>query len=391
MRFEDHSPSGDRPDSGATPPPPPPPAPSDPGDRPRRRPTRSWSTPPPSPSPSPQRFDLPSSGEDWSFRGRRRFTDPAAVPVPGEVPPPPLDPPPTAMRPPRPSPALGAPSAAADLGAVTGLLGQLRAEVAQVRAALDAGAADRQATLVTGAELAATIEALGNTLGSGMATLLTEHRNLLARDLDAAADRILEELGQRLRATTGQTVDGVEERLRQVTSKALGDLGEQLDLRLDQLQTDVAGLRAVMLELPDQTAVAERIDHLVESVGSRPRDTGRVTPAVAAAVERSVGSALEPLTAELASLRRRISLRTEGGGAVELSDAQLEVLADRVAARLAGEAPPPARGGVPLLDEDLDADDGEDEAPPARSRRASTTAKKAVTAPAPAKRVARRR
>jgi hypothetical protein len=392
MRYEDHSPSGDRPGPDDVPPPPPAP---EPGAR-RRRPARSWSTPPP--STSPQRFDLPTGEDDWSFGGRRRFGVPPTGPTPGtEVPPPPpgAAAPPTPSRPPSLRTAIGAPPApSVDLGAVSALLGQLRSEVAQIRTALAAGAADRDGTLVTGGELAVTIEALGNTLGNGMATLLTEHRNLLARDLDAAADRILEELGQRLRTSTTQTVDGVEERLRQVTSKAVGDLSEQLDLRLDQLQTDVAGLRAVMLELPDQTAVAERLDQLVEAVGSaRNRDTTRVSPALGTAVERSVTAALEPLATELASLRRRITLRTKGDG-VELSDAQLEALADRVAARLAGTAAPSAgRSALPVADEDDeddlddldDLDDDSVEAPPIAPRTRATKA-----APA-AKRAGRRR
>jgi hypothetical protein len=278
---------------------------------------------------------------------------------------------------------------------VTALLGQLRAEVGQVRTALAAGAADRDTSLVTGAELATTIEALGTTLGNGMATLLTEHRNLLARDLDAAAERILEELGQRLRTSTTQTVDAVEERLRQVTSKALGDLSEQLDLRLDQLQTDVAGLRAVMLEIPDQTAVTERLDQIVDAVGSaRNRDTNRITPAMTAALERSVASALEPLeslTEEMQALRRRITLRTgTKAGAVDLSDAQLEALADRVAARLAGTAVPSATASararaVPVDDEDdegfpLDLalqEEPEVEEAPARRRPGKVAAKRA--------------
>ncbi len=376
MRFEDQAPSGDRPGSDAPPPPPPPPAP-EPGARPRRR-TRSWSTPPapPSAATTPRR-DVPISDEDWSLRGRRPLADTGAPPAP-------------------PAPPIAAPPPAADdLGPVTALLGQLRAEVGQVRTALAAGAADRDTSLVTGAELAATIEALGTTLGNGMATLLTEHRNLLARDLDAAAERILEELGQRLRTSTTQTVDAVEERLRQVTSKALGDLSEQLDLRLDQLQTDVAGLRAVMLEIPDQTAVTERLDQIVDAVGSaRNRDTNRITPAMTAALERSVASALEPLeslTEEMQALRRRITLRTgTKAGAVDLSDAQLEALADRMAARLAGTAVPSATASararaVPVDDEDdegfpLDLalqEEPEVEEAPARRRPGKVAAKRA--------------
>ncbi|HJR25659.1 MAG TPA: hypothetical protein VJ804_09310, partial [Acidimicrobiales bacterium] len=264
-----------------------------------------------------------------------------------------------------------------DLGPLTALLGDLRGELSQLRGALEASGASRDDSLVTGDELASTIEALGTTLGSGIAALLTEHRNLLARDVEGAAVRILEEVSQRLRATGSQVVDGVEERVRHVNAKSLGDVVEQVDLRLDQIQADVTGLRAVMLEIPDQTALAERLDQLAESVGSgRGRDTGRLTPAMAAAIERSVGNALdrvradleerlegiggggrgelpdadalETLTTEMAALRRRISLRTDARGeAVELSDRQLDDLADRIVARMGGDTAPAAGPEAP--------------------------------------------
>jgi hypothetical protein len=229
--------------------------------------------------------------------------------------------------PPTPPPAPG--TVSLDLGPVLGELRSLRVEVEQMRAAVATSPAEQGGTLVTGRELAASIEALGSALGNGMATLLTEHRNLLARDVDAAADRILEELAQRLRAGGSQTADAVEERLRLVTAKALGDLSEQVHLRLDQLQADVSGLRAVMLELPDQTAVSERLDHVVESVGT-----------------------VRSLTTEIAALRRRISVRGEARGDGELSDAQLDDLADRVADRLRTGAAGPSAGGPVVVDDE---------------------------------------
>lgn len=342
MRFEDQ-PSGDQPGTGAVPPPPPP-APADPAP-PRRRSPRSWSTPsstppppPPAPTPGPSRFTRPAAERDWSSPSRR--FDPSG-------------PAPSGDRPPRPQTALGAPPV--DLSPVLQQLRDLRADLAQVRAAVAdaAGAApSRDATMVTGAELAATIDALGSTLGNGMATLLTEHRNLLARDVDAAADRILEELAQRLRAGATQTADAVEERQRQVLAKSLNDLGEQLDLRLEQLQSDVAGLRAVMLELPDQTAISERLDHVVEAV-----------------------AATRTLTTEVAALRRRITVRadrTEEG----LSDERLDELADRVAARLRPATRARTRV-LPDVDEEpeeapepeAEAEVDEDERPAPRRRR----------------------
>ena len=357
MRFEDQSPSGDQPAPGAAPPPPP--VPADVEGR-RRRSPRSWS----SPAPAAPRVDRPATDRDWS-QGRR-FGEPPT----SERPEPPRP------APPRTAPLGSAPAGAlpVDLGPVLSQLRDLRGELGELRAALVTGAAERDSTLVTGPELASTIEALGATLGSGMATLLTEHRNLLARDIDAAADRILEELAQRLRTSGAQTVDALEERIRQVTGKAMGDLAEQLDLRLDQLQTDVTGLRAVMLELPDQTAVLERLDQVLEGLGST-----------------------RSLTSELSALRRRISVRGERGDAVELSADQLDALADRIAERLGGSSPSatprtrPSRTSRSVARPAAE-DDGEDEillAAPAEE--AADEDEAAESAPAPAKRAPTKR
>ncbi len=213
--------------------------------------------------------------------------------------------------------------------------------------------------------------------------------------------RILEELNQRLRVSGNQVVDGVEERVRHVNAKSLGDVVEQLDLRLDQIQADVTGLRAVMLEIPDQTAVVERLDKLAESVGpgSRGRETTRLTPAMSSAIDRAVAgplerleellddrlpdglggmsgedraalpdaATLEALTAEMLQLRRRITLRTDARGeAVELSDRQLDDLADRIVARMAGQ------------DRDLD-DEPDPEVPvPRRARKTAAPSRRSA-------------
>jgi hypothetical protein len=293
MRFENDNPTPDDAPAGA----------SDTGSA--RRRTRAWSTTAPSPR---EAFDRPSTDRDWLRKG----LPPTAKPGEASAP------------------------AAQDLPT---LVAELTTEVAALRAEVSTRDADRSASHVTGAELAASIEALGNTLGSGLAALLTEHRNLLARDLDSAADRILEEVGQRLRTSSGQTVDAVEDRVRSLTAKALNDLGEQLDLRLDQVQSDVSGLRAVMLEIPDQTVVVGRLDQLAESVGSisRGRESQRVSPALTAAIDKAIAGPIErveeaivalgddlaggsggvdsdainALTKEMTALRRRISLRSD--------------------------------------------------------------------------------
>jgi hypothetical protein len=186
---------------------------------------------------------------------------------------------------------------------VVAAVAELKTEVAAMREELTAREAARDSTLVTGAELAASIDALGTTLGTGLAALLTEHRSLLARDLDAATERILDELGQRLRASGTQTVDSVEERVRHVTAKAVGDLSGALELRLDQLEADLSGMRAVMLEIPDQTQVLERLEQLGEATGAGGGERGEGGDAH--------GHRLDALAKEMAALRRRIALRPD--------------------------------------------------------------------------------
>lgn len=324
------------------------PADAEPGARARRRSSRPWSnTPPPGERTG---FERPISDADWNA--------PATT---ASRPRPPIAPP---VLPSAAPPAAG--SGSLDAAALAQQITALQAQVTALHAAVAAPPAT-DTSLVTGAELAASIEALGTVLGGGMATLLTEHRNLLARDVSSAADHILEELGVRLRAATTQNVDGTEERTRHVVTRALGEHSEQVDLRLDKLQSDVSGLRAVMLEIPDQAAVTDRLDQLSESLATtRPKDgSGRMSPAVASAIEKSVtgpleqleasvhsivdvvrellderlpedladtiagavgsgGSGIDPatieaLTTEITALKRRISLRPQVGGADSLT------------------------------------------------------------------------
>ncbi|MDP1819620.1 MAG: hypothetical protein Q8K58_06950 [Acidimicrobiales bacterium] len=248
------------------------------------------------------------------------------------------------MIPPLDPPAIPPPPA----GPVPALLTEVRAELAQLRKLVGGQGDAPGSPAITGPELAATIEALGTTLGTGMASLLSDHRALLARDVEAAADRILEEVGQRLRTTGTQTVDAVEERIRHVSTKAMTDLSEQLELRLDQIQAEVTGLRAVMLEIPDQTVVSARLDQLAEAITSARAREARVSPAVTAAIGKALAgpiaqletaisavgdavhellderlpedlpdaAALDALTTEMTALRRRITLRTDEGTAV---------------------------------------------------------------------------
>jgi len=338
MRFDEDPPTPTPEGTGELPP------------RSRRRAARPWSNPSPAERPG---FDRPVSEADWSKPGTApRPRPPATPPI---------------------YPALGAPDPEpVDLSPVLEQLTSLQAQVTALEAtAKQAGSSDG----LTGAELAAAIEGLGTTLGGGMATLLTEHRNLLARDLTQAGDRILEEVGVRLRAATTQTVDSVEERIRHVVTRAFADVGEQLELRLDKLQSDVTGLRAVMLEIPDQTAVTERLDALAETVtNSRNRTESRTSPAVTAAIEKSVAAPLgrieetvhsivdvvrelldERLPEDLAdAVATAVSAGGEGGlpdtATLEALTAEMTALRRRIAVRPGGAAVEPAPE-----DEDADA------------------------------------
>jgi hypothetical protein len=329
MPFEQTAPGADAPTGAPAPPPPPSgpptadPAPDGPT---RRRRNRSWSTPT---AGTVESFERPLTDRDWA---RSKPSSPPAVPVEPAV----------------------APSADEPQDVAT-LLSELRSDVAALRAELAAERDKADPTLVTGAELAASIEALGTTLGTGLASLLTEHRSLLARDVEGAAARILEELGERLRASGTLTIDAVEERVRHISAKGLGDLSEQLDLRLDQLEADVSGLRAVMLEIPDQTQVVDRLDHLADSIGPARSDDS---------------DALAALTREITALRRRIALRPDAVQPDE-DEAPDEVVArddasataPRLSSPRAARAPRPPRtakaAGIRI----------EDEAPPTRAKR----------------------
>jgi hypothetical protein len=312
-----------------------------------------------------------------------------------------------------------APDAAIASGALGNVLDELREEFSQLRDALAAarstGPSDGN-TIVSGAELAAVIEGLGVSLGNGMATLLSDHRALLARDIEAGADRVLEDMGRRLRTATNQTVDGVEAKVRHLTSQNQAVVADQIDARIDQLQSDLSGVRAVMLDLPDHTELITRLDMiadgLAETTAERMRESvsTKVPPAVLSALEdaitepmarleQMVGAATEQLAAasearrtatsgtldgdtleadadgmarltqEVVALRRRIGLRADAPP-VELSEEQLDAIADRVVARLDED-----RASGPGL-----AESGDMPAP--TTRRAP---RKAAAKPAPAK------
>lgn len=292
MRFDDDA---SRPSSDA-------PAPAG-GGRSRRRAARPWSNP----APAVERTGLGGAlDEDWKGGASTR---PPSTPLLSQAPPPDVD-----------------------LAPIATQLAAVQAQLTALQAAVTVPPPVPDASLVTGSELAAAIEGLGTALGGGMATLLTEHRNLLARDVSTAADRILEEVGTRLRAASTQTIDGVEERIRHLVTRAVGDLTEQVELRLDKLQADVTGLRAVLLEIPDQTTVVERLDQLADSVtSSRGRDGGRMSPAMVASIERSVAGPLEQLEESVNAVASAVR---------ELLDERLpEDLVESITEAVGGEGP----------------------------------------------------
>lgn len=358
------------------------------GPRRRRRPPRSWSG-----TGQGDRFDRPITDSAWGWqKDAPEAPTPPAPPTLASTPV--VGPPPTPDLPPRPvapiGPALAPtpppppPPEAAPTAPITALLDELRAEFAQLRDALSSARVERaepDGTIVSGAELAAVIENLGVSLGNGMATLLSDHRALLARDIEAGADRILEDVGRRLRTTANQVIDGTEAKVRHLNSQSQASLADQLDARLDQLQADIVGLRAVVLEIPDQAEVTARLDNIADGLAEmnaeRARDlvSTRVSPGLMTALEETLSAPMErieetvtstieqiheavelqraanvgdldgervvpdaegmaKLTKEVVALRRRIGLRAEAP--VELTDAQLEAIADRVVAKLQG-------------------------------------------------------
>lgn len=354
------------------------------GPRRRRRPPRSWST-----TGSGERFDRTLTDSAWGWKG----APPAEAPK-ADIPPPPGAPP-TPDLPPRPIAPIGpalAPTpppapAPAPTAPLEALLGELREEFGQLRDALTAArGVDRPAsddgTIVSGAELATVIENLGVSLGNGMATLLSDHRALLARDIEAGADRVLEDVGRRLRTTANQVIDGTEAKVRHLSAQNQAGLADQIDARLDQLQADIVGLRAVVLEIPDQTEVTARLDNIADGLAElnaeRARDmvSSRVSPGLMSALEETLSAPMErieeavtgvtqqlaetveeqrlanigeldgervapdgegmaKLTKEVVALRRRIGLRADAP--IELTDAQLDAIADRVVAKLQGK------------------------------------------------------
>jgi hypothetical protein len=329
----------------------------------RRRSSRPWSNPAPAEGPAA----APAAEDDWASRRRPappRSRPPVAPPI---------------------LPAVAPPGAAeVDLAPVLEQLAALQAQVAELQEAVAASAPGVEA--VSGAELAASIEALGNALGGGMATLLTEHRNLLARDIEQASDRILDEVGVRLRAASTTTVDGIEERVRALVARSLGELAEQVDLRLDKVQGDVAGLRAVMLDLPDQTAVTDRLDELAETLANaKPgRSDGRITPAMANAIEKAMAGPIEQIEGNVHTVvdvvRELLDERLPDGmpaaegaptlpdaAAIEALTAEMTALRRRISLRLGADEPE----SQPAADPEPDAED----AKPARAAKTAARAR----------------
>ncbi len=157
---------------------------------------------------------------------------------------------------------------------------------------------------------------------------------------DRLGDRVLERM-RALREDLDADLSAVRSELASLR-QAVDDVGDRVQLRqlratLDELRSDVTGLRRAVIEWPELEQVSSDIAGLrsdmtevVQAIGGGSRDA--TTPSLAA-----LGPLVEELAelrGEVTSLRRRITLRGEGSTPV-LDENQLARLADQVADRIA--------------------------------------------------------
>lgn len=157
---------------------------------------------------------------------------------------------------------------------------------------------------------------------------------------DRLGDRVLERM-RALREDIDADLTAVRSELASLR-QAVDDVGDRVQLRqlratLDELRSDVTGLRRAVIEWPELEQVSSDIAGLRS-------DMTDVVQAVRGADAAPSIAALGPLVEELAelrgevtSLRRRITLRGEGSAPV-LDEAQLARLADQVADRIAASS-----------------------------------------------------
>lgn len=155
---------------------------------------------------------------------------------------------------------------------------------------------------------------------------------------DRLGDRVLERM-RALREDIDADLSAVRSELASLR-QAVDDVGDRVQLRqlratLDELRSDVTGLRRAVIEWPELEQVSSDIAGLrsdMTEVVQAVRGADAAAPSIAA-----LGPLVEELAelrGEVTSLRRRITLRGEGSAPV-LDEGQLARLADQVADRIA--------------------------------------------------------
>jgi hypothetical protein len=155
---------------------------------------------------------------------------------------------------------------------------------------------------------------------------------------DRLGDRVLERM-RALREDIDADLSAVRSELASLR-QAVDDVGDRVQLRqlratLDELRSDVTGLRRAVIEWPELEQVSSDIAGLrsdMTEVIQAVRGGDPAAPSIAA-----LGPLVEELAelrGEVTSLRRRITLRG-GSSAPPLDEEQLARLADQVADRIA--------------------------------------------------------
>jgi hypothetical protein len=145
----------------------------------------------------------------------------------------------------------------------------------------------------------------------------------LAERLEALETAVVE----RLDAALAEQLDGLDGMLDERLTQALGSLLMSTDGRLEELASATAAVEETVGEQLGAItgALTELQERAAESGGDESDEA-----------DAAVAEALANIAEELQGLRRRITLRADGGegGGAGLSDAQLDDLAERLAARL---------------------------------------------------------
>jgi hypothetical protein len=198
-------------------------------------------------------------------------------------------------------------------------------------------------------EIEGRVSALGPMLQEELEAVRTEAVAGVGATEEALAERLVAlETGvlERLDAALAEQLDGLDALLHERLVATVGELAAGLDGRLDDLAAATAAVETGVGE--QLSAVTTALAELQEvQAGAAGDDDGA-----------EVAAALASISEEVQALRRRITLRADGGDdGAALSDGQLDALADRIAARLRRA--------------EADADDGPDETMPVPRHAAS--------------------